>query len=154
MPPNRSKHFSPPRDLVIYLESGKQLVYDPGTCEPGLVRLKPVGNLSLDEIWLHPESKEDPNFGADGYYNIPAVSLTGECENYDPEFILLWLPNEKLYGTWDCDHWQLTTFPKAKWADIALNPAPYLDAQWNPNSVKRGGIKPWKTYKFRKGMPF
>jgi hypothetical protein len=56
--------YNLPKDLEIFLQSGKQLDYDAEATETGEIGIK---------------------------------SLTNKCENYDPEFLLLWLPNEKLW---------------------------------------------------------
>ena len=90
--------FSLPSDLLDFLRAGEQLDYDYSKCEPGKVALKDPSALELGVVWLHSGGsafrEDDPNAGEEGYYEIPAVSLTGKCEAYDPEFILLWLPNE------------------------------------------------------------
>lgn len=147
-------HFGLSAEAVEFFAAGRQFIYDPTHCEPGLVRLKSLPQLCLEKIWLYPESEEDPNSGNEGHYSIPAVSLTGECGDYIPNFILLWLPNEKLFGTWDNDHAELTVFPGAKWKDIEDNPAPYLDAQWNPVAVPFATIKPWQSYPLSPGRPY
>lgn len=146
--------FNLPADAVEFFRRGDQLRYDPSDCEPGEVLLKGLRELSLGEIWLEADTPGDPNAGMGGYYSIPAVSLTGECVAFDPEFILLWLPNERLFGTWDCDHWKLLVFPKVKWADIVAKPAPYLDVQWHANQLVTGSLTPWTDYKFKPGKPF
>ena len=100
-------------------------------------------------------SKDEPNFEESGYYEVPAVSLTGECKHYDPEYILLWLPNEQLFGTWDCDHWDLSVFPNVTWNDIVRNPALYIGSQWECSDKKSAEyFKPYPKYEFKEGMPF
>ena len=91
----------------------------------------------------------------EGYYEVPAVSLTGQCQAYDPEFILLWLPNEQIFGTWDCDHWDLYVFRDRTWPDIVADPATYLDSSWNDYQRKNSEYyKPYPEYEFKEGMPF
>ena len=92
-----------PGDLVEFLAAGIPLDYDPSSIEPGTVALKTLGELEPGVVWVNadesPLSKDDPHAGDHGYYEVPAISLTGACEAYDPDFILLWLPTEQLFGT-------------------------------------------------------
>ncbi len=102
--------FSLPDDAVEFLRAGRQFEYDASRVEAGEVKLKRLEELSLGEVWIGTDIDGDQHAGDDGYYAIPAVSLIGECKAYDPDFILLWLPQERLFGTWDCDHWVLRFF--------------------------------------------
>jgi hypothetical protein len=126
--------LNPPTELIDFIKSGKQLEYNPSECEVGEVKLTKFDSLKLGEVWVDSEQsplyEKDPNKDEKGYYAVPAVSLTSECDDFDAEFILLWLPNEELYGTWDSDHWDLKFFPNYQWSDIIQNPVPYLNAQW------------------------
>lgn len=117
----------------------------------GLVSL---GDLEIGEVWVGSDVAGDPRFGEDGYYAVPAVSLTAECDAYEPEFILLWLPNEMQYGSWDADHWVLSVFPGVNWAKIVDQPAIYLNAQWDARSEVAEKFIPWPNYDFSPGMPF
>ena len=130
-------------DLEEFLRKGNQLTYDISLCEAGYVGLGSFDQLILGKIWVSPEEGE-------GYYEIPAVSLSVGCESYAPEYILLWLPNEKQYGAWDCDHWILTVFPGVSWKDILVNPLFYLNAQWHGQGSKYIPI----SYSLNSGMPF
>jgi len=145
--------FNLPDDAVEFFRAGGQLKYDQ-RIEARDVKLKRLNELALGEVWINTDMKGDPHSGKKGYYAVPAVSLTGECSNYSPEFILLWLPNEKLFGTWDCDHWLLTVFRDASWADIVASPTPYINAQWDVNHKFGTPFVPWPKYKFKAGMPF
>ena len=70
-----------------------------------------------------------------GHYEVAAISLVDDCEHeYNPLGLLVWLPVEACFGSWDPDHWDLLTFPGATWADIVANPARYLDAIDDPSS--------------------
>jgi hypothetical protein len=146
--------FDLPKDTVEFLRAGKQFEYDHEKIEAGIVKLKRLDELSEGEVWIGTDIEGDPHAGKDGYYAIPAISLTGECKAYDPEFILLWLPREKLFGTWDCDHWVLKVFRKGRWADIVGNPAAYINAQWNLNDKLGSQLVPWPKYKLQPGRPF
>jgi len=146
-----------PADLVVFLRDGRELTYDAGKCEAGQIRLVPLGEHTVGEVWVNPADKpdgQDPHGGEEGYYAIPAINLVAECEGYQPEFILLWLPDSKLYGTWDCDHWILSVFLGVTWAGITQDPLKYINAQWYPNSVESEEVVPWPKYRFKKGRPF
>ncbi|WP_415901028.1 hypothetical protein [Neptuniibacter sp. QD48_11] len=133
------------KDLKDFLRQGLQLEYDHTKAEAGFIGLHSLEELSEGVVWVCPEANE-------GYYEVPAVSLSSTCEAYDPEFLLLWLPKEKLYGAWDCDHWSLTVFPGAVWTDIIADPVKYLNAQWIPDLVGKQIIP--KGYSINEGMPF
>lgn len=147
-----------PDDFVAFLRSRKTLQYDQESVEPGHVGLAPLSELKLGAVWINsdgsPFEDDDPQAGEDGYYEVPAVSLTNECESYEPEFILLWLPNEQLFGSWDCDHWDLFVFRDTTWADIIADPARYLDVQWSDTEREISDyFKPFPKYGFKQGSP-
>jgi hypothetical protein len=120
-----------PEDLRSFLESRKKLKYASSVCEPGQVLLKKLSQLEMSFVRI----EKDQSTGTPEYYDIPAISLTDECEGgYDPEFILLWLTEEKKYGTYDTDHGILWVFHDVTWLNIVKNPVPYLNAQWEVNS--------------------
>ena len=146
--------FNLPDEAVEFLRAGGQLQYDYRLSEAGEVKLKRLDDLSLGEVWVDTNIPGDPHFGEEGYYASPAGSLTGECPDYDPEFILLWLPEEKLFGTWDCDHWVLKTFPNTSWSEIVARPAGYINAQWDVNDQPGSMVVPWQKYSFKTGRPF
>lgn len=137
-----------PLDLINFLKSNKELEYDYSSIEPNFVGIIDFEKLKLSEIWIEGETNDK------SYYKIPAINLTDKCEYYSPEFILLYLPNEKLFGTWDSDHWKLYIFPKATWTDIVSNPAPYLNQQWNPTEEFGLLFNPKENYILIKGWPF
>ena len=138
-----------PKDLAAFLEGNNQLNYDYSRAEPNKITLCSLAELKPGVIWLSPE---DENI--DGYYEIPAVNLVSSCVAYDPDFILLWLPNEKVYGTWDCDHWCINIFPNTSWTDIVENPLPYLNSQWYPDNGVSRAYKPYLKYSLKEGRPF
>ncbi|MBS0265485.1 MAG: hypothetical protein JSS02_26370 [Planctomycetes bacterium] len=146
--------FNLPEDAAAFLRAGRQFEYDASRAEAGDVKLKRFKELSLEEVWIGTDMDGDPHFGEDGYYAVPAVSLTGECKAYAPDFILLWLPQEKLFGTWDCDHWVLKVFRGARWSDIVANPVAYLNAQWDFTDTLGSQFVPWPQYEFKTGRPF
>jgi hypothetical protein len=145
--------FNLPTETVEFLKSGKQLSYGSKAVEWGEVKLKSLDKLELKEVTVGTETDEDPHAYEEGYYSVPAVSLTGECQSYDAEFVLLWLPNEQLFGAWDCDHWVLTVFQSTSWADIVEDPASFLNAQWDLNTTVGSRFEPWTKYEFKEGFP-
>lgn len=103
----------------------------------------------------HALNDDVPHAGEIGYYEVPAISLTNKCENYDPEFLLLWLPNEKLYGAWDSDDWYLFVFPGKTWTDIVNDPRTYITAMWfDFDREVSAYFKPYPNYQYIKGRPF
>ena len=95
----------------------------------------------------------DPHAGESGYYAIPAVNLVADAEGYEPEYILLWLPNEQAYGTWDTDHAELLVFPDVSWTDIAADPLPFVAAQWDGPEPGVPFV-PYPKYPYKPGRPF
>ena len=153
------KKLKLPTDYIEFMESKGVLEYAHEEIEPGLVGLTPMPNLELGEVWVNsdgsPNASDDPHAGDDGYYSVPAVSLTNKCDSYDPEFILLWMPHEECFGTWDCDHWDLFVFDNTSWLDIVENPAKYIEAQWADIDRDIGShFKPYPKYKFKTGRPY
>ena len=146
-----------PDDLRAFLRGRKRLRYDAAECEPGRITLLPLSKLAVGMVWVNArpadDPRGDPHAGGDGHYAIPAVNLVATAEDYDPEYILLWLPGEGLYGTWDNDHAELWVFPGATWADIAADPATYVSAQWDgPDQAVP--FVPYPKYPYRPGRPF
>jgi hypothetical protein len=138
-----------PDDLRAFLADGMQLKYDTSQSEPGQVIIYSLDKLSLGTVYVTDSSNirsTERTLSERGYYTIPAISLTSSCDDYDPAYILLWLPSEQVYGTWDCDHWLLYIFPGATWASIEHNPVPYINAQWDASSEVRQLFNPLGLY--------
>ncbi|MFA6097140.1 MAG: hypothetical protein WC788_05935 [Candidatus Paceibacterota bacterium] len=144
-----------PKDLEDFLRQGKELEYDRYTCEAGEVRLRKLQELKAENIKISTKhvprisEQDDPNKNKNGSYIIPAVSLVAECENYDPDFVLLWLPREQKYGALSgaCVN-ELLVFPTATWSDIAGNPVKYINAQWKGDYSAAEDFNPWQKYPF------
>ena len=83
----------------------------------------------------------------DGFHHerFRGVDLVSTCRNGDAAGIMVWFSALKVYGQWDCDHHQIIVFPGATWTDIAKNPKPYFNAQWEPDDVPHRYLKPRKS---------
>ena len=147
-----------PQDLIDFLRNKKRLRYDYALCQAGKIKLKNIHDLSIEDVYVDSEesplSKDDPNAGKKGYYAVPAISLVAECQGYDPDGILVWVPDISMFGSWDCDHWDLLVFPNITWTQIAANPLPFINAQWQPHIVSCEFFAPWNIYEFTKGKPW
>lgn len=141
-----------PDDLHQFLEHGKSLAFDPKDCETGAITFHSLSDLSLSEFHLQtyatPIEKDDPNVGESGVYVVPAVSLLSDCQKYGADFLLVWLPEEKKFGSGDEEHGHLIVFANATWSDIMANPVSYLEAQWNEGGEFGEYLRPWDKYPF------
>lgn len=147
-----------PPDLVEFLAAGKQLVYDPDECEAGAIRLLPLDRLKLELFPMFIDSamtelyESDPHKEDNGYYLVTGVNLVAECEDYDPCGLLMWLPIERRYATWDHSHWYIGVFgPDQTWAEIIKAPAQHINAQWVgafSDSVPATPLKPWPIHRY------
>lgn len=138
-PPRKKQAKGPvehplPAELQQFLDDGDQL---PASAMgmTGAVVLTPSPErvtlaVSSDD---RPWEADDPHRGEDGFYEVPAYSLIDDCEEeFNPLGLLVWLPVEGCFGTWDPEHWDLIAFPTATWADIVADPARFLDALGDP----------------------
>ena len=147
-----------PDDLLEFLRNGRQLDYDAEDAPTGRVTLRLVGELSVGLVWINArpthDPQGDPHAGEGGHYVIPAVNLVAMTEEYDTgEYMLLWLPEERQYGTWDCDHAVLLSFPGVTWTDIAADPVEYIMAACDM-SEPGVAVVPYAKYPYRSGRPF
>lgn len=140
-----------PADLEEFLRAKKQLQYAVEECEAGAVGLHPLSALRLATLLVNtyatPLEETDPHQGESGYL-VPAVSLTASCEGYTPDFLLLWLPTENLFGNFDVEHGHLNVFPDTVWTHITKNPVGYLNSQWEPEDGLSMPFQPWPRYEF------
>jgi hypothetical protein len=149
-----------PTDLVEFLAAGEQLVYDPGDCEAGAIQLLPLDRLKLELFPMYISSdmeelyESDPHQGENGYYLVTGVNLVAECEEYDPCGLLMWLPIEWRFATWDHEHWYFGVFgPEQTWTEIVKAPAQHINAQWVgafADSVPATPLVPWPTHRYSK----
>ena len=68
-----------PADLRAFLAAGKQLEYDPVTCEAEAITLLPLSELKLERFPVetsgHPWFELDPHFPAVNSYLVLGVNL-------------------------------------------------------------------------------
>lgn len=150
----KSSKLDLPLETVEFLKRGSQFEFDSSNTECGPVMLKPFTHLNRDEFTIvtdgTPAKRNDPHRGEEGYYILRVVDLIGECDSYDPDGLLAWFPDYKLFGGYDVDHHQAIIFHQASWKDIAADPAKYLNAQWNPTGRHVKYVhEPWKYCDFR-----
>jgi len=138
--------FEIEQNLEVFLKEGTQLEYNESVFEAGKVEL-----IKHDDLKLGYVNIVGPEYGKN-YYSIPAINLTSSAEGYDPEYILMWLPNEKKYGAWDSSHWIVYIFEGAKWSDIVSDPLTYLDAAFD-GSDAAVELNPEKDYELKTGWP-
>lgn len=145
-----------PADLVAFLKAGKQLEYDPATCEAGKVELLALDQLKVQLFPMFIDDEElfalDPHHGENGYYLVEAINLVRECDGYHAVGTLIWLPFDNVYGTWDEEHWYIGVFdPETTWTKIVEAPAQHINAHWVgafPDSVNATSLIPWPKYRY------
>jgi hypothetical protein len=142
-----------PEELLEFLRSGSQLDYDPENCECGQVTLFAHDELSPSVVFIDsndaPFADQDPHAEEEGCYVVPAINLFEECDGYDSDGILIWLPDQKVFGTWDSEYWDVLIFPSATWNEISASPVKYLNAQWEPEAVRCEYLRPFPDYPFQ-----
>lgn len=143
-----------PDDLVAFLNAGRQLDYDPTTCEAGTVTLLPFSELQMRTFGAQsfgtPHEADDPHPGP-GVYEVPGVDLIASCTgDYEPEGLLVWFPGEQSFGVCDPSHDYILIFgPAVSWSEIAMSPARFINAQWEFEDLDRAPaefIVPWPKY--------
>lgn len=146
-----------PADLVAFLAAGKQLEYDPESCEAGTVELVPLDELKLERFPVETGSldvrEQDPHYPALNSYLVLGVNLAASCTgDYEPVGLLLWLPVERRYGIWDSSHCGVRMFaPEVAWTWIAADPIPHLNAGWtgmDPQSPPMEDLVPWPAHPY------
>jgi hypothetical protein len=146
-----------PADLVAFLAAGRQLEYDPTTCEAGAVTLVPLAELKLERFPMETGGlavfEQDPHYPKCGSYLVAAVNLTAKCTgDYDAVGLLLWLPVERWYGTWDDSHCTLRMFgAEVTWTRIVASPARHINAQWSgmdPKAPPVEDLVPWPSHPY------
>jgi len=141
-----------PDDFSDFLKAGRQLIYDPKACDCGTLTLLPLEKLSVSQFRIFTSEIQfvwgDPHH-CKGHYYVPAVNLVETCQDYDPFGILVWIPLEGLFGTWDTDHHIMSVFPKVTWSQIVQDPIRYITAQWRFDASTSKWLIPWPKYEWR-----
>jgi hypothetical protein len=145
-----------PEDLIAFLLDGSPRALDAGSY--GTVNLVPLDELRAETLEvtpnLSPFADDDPHRLDGGYYAVPAVNLVegSPRPGFDfPAWLLLWLPNERRYGSYDLDHGDLMMFaPEIGWSDIASDPGPFVQASdgGGDGPVSLCYLKPWPRYPY------
>ena len=140
-----------PDDLRDFLASGRELEYDPAECENfGRVNLRQLTKLRVIKYPTRPTEDgrvpwldDDPHKGEEGYYYVQLVDLVSESEQCPAaaDGILVWLPEERLFGYWQTDYSALWTWEGVSWSDIVADPLRFLNAE-HPGDE----FKPWPKY--------
>lgn len=141
-----------PDDLYAFLKKKRQLACDWKHAQTGRLKLLALDQLRFGSVYAAARGTADPNRRRRGIYRIPAISLIGRCERYDPEHLLTYLPFEGKFATFDGDHAVVTLFTQATWTDIASNPLPYINANWEskPAAPSWRRTQWWRRYEFFK----
>src|SRR5262249_52378066 len=120
-----------PADLLAFLQRGQQPDYEPASCEAGKVTFLPLDKLKVEFFPMDANSPNDPHAGEHGSYLVAGVSLIASSCGYEPVGLLMWLPLDGRYGTWDGEHGTLRVFPgDVNWSAIAEDPPRYINSQW------------------------
>jgi len=144
-----------PDDLRDFFAAGRQLEYDASKCEAGRVTLRPLEKLRVGKYLTRPTRNgqvpclEDDPHQEEGYYSVPAVNLVDDCEGYYPEGILMWLPEEGLFGHWNGDYLSISVFPGVIWSNIVVDPLRFINrAMGIGDDELMQELKPWPKHPF------
>lgn len=124
-----------PPECASFLAAGEQFseVYSDRTPislgrvpVPMVIPVQPQDTIGVDLDDLGPDDEypEPPT------YDVPALDLVETSGDGQPTGLLIWLPVEGCFGSWDCDHWRVRVFPDATWADICAAAGDYLEGGW------------------------
>jgi hypothetical protein len=138
LPEDLHSYLSDPANLKLHLSEGeiRDVELYPAEAVPTA-----IFDVDTYEFYLSGEFAEDPaqRFEFDGY------DLVKSCGSYSAEGILVWFPKLQAYGSWDCDHHKIMTYPHTAWTDIIRDPTWYLNGQWYPENVLHEYVRPWRN---------
>jgi len=123
-----------PPDLLAFLRAGSPPTLEAGHYGP--VTLFAPDELRVEVLEVTPNMAPfvggHPHASGYGHYAVPAINLVrGDPRpGLDfPAWLILWLPGERRYGSYDLDHGDLLVFPPAaSWSQIAADPLPFIEA--------------------------
>ncbi len=98
----------------------------------------------------HNETGNDPELR----YDIQGVDLIRDCGGYEPEGILIYIPEFQEYGSWDCDHGLIAVYPNVGWSTIETRLVDYVNAQWYPQLAEQYLLRPWADDRCSKIKPY
>ncbi|MEM7475690.1 MAG: hypothetical protein AAF483_11925 [Planctomycetota bacterium] len=151
------QYLNLPQDLVSFYESGRPRQFSDEDCEAGATELFDFSELEIQRFPMETGSldncDDDPNRAKANSYLVPAVDLICSCTGgYDPTGLLLWLPEEGRFGTWDSSHCIISVFSDCvTWDLIEQSPAEYINAQWTgmyADSPPSEPLLPWLKYEY------
>lgn len=147
-----ANNVSLPADALAFLASGKEFTYAPETCEAGAVTLLAADLLRTQYFPMDCQStdvaEDDPHQDELGCYLVQGIDLIASSTGgYEGTGLLLWLPREARYATWDSSHQVIVVFDAdVTWAKIAEAPAQHINSQWGDmfeDSVAVTCLEPW-----------
>jgi hypothetical protein len=145
-----------PEDLIAFLRGGSPRTLSIGYGE--MVDLVALEELCVETLEVTPNlspcAHEGPHRFDGGYYAVPAINLVNRSPRSSvdfPAWLLLWIPDEGRYGSFDLDHGDLMMFaPEIAWKDIASDPEPFVRASdgedGGPVSIE--SLRPWPRYPY------
>ncbi len=132
---NLFKELDLPQEYIDYLSKEKHLKFKfSGKAEISFATLCTITDIRCINISLYPSTEHnDPNSKRRGRYILKVLDLVEDIGgDFNSMGIFVWVPDIKLFGTWDSDHYELTVFKNKKWTDILSNPEVYFNAMWQP----------------------
>ena len=96
---------------------------------------------------------QDPHHREMGCYLVEGINLIAECTGgYDAVGLLLWLPRDRCYATWDSSHDFIGVFrPQVTWSQIAKAPCSTSIASGlacSRNSAPTSCLVPWLRHSY------
>ena len=142
-----------PDDLAAFLRGGPRTL---GAGHYETVTLFGLDELRVETLEVTPNmapfAGDHPHADGYGHYAVPAVNLVrGDPRpSLDfPAWLLLWLPVERRYGSYDLDHGDLHVFPPgASWTQIVADPLPFVRASdgFGDGPVPVEYLEPWHRH--------
>ncbi|MEO0476378.1 MAG: hypothetical protein AAF085_10495 [Planctomycetota bacterium] len=148
-----------PGDLINFLSSGLKFDVDESRCEAGAVQLVSLSHLHLQRYPVETSGlkvfEKDPNYPSVNSYLVLGVNLTSASSiehEGGADGILLWLPIERRFGSWDASHCTMSVFgPEVTWSRIVENPTAHINAGWqglDPESPPMTDLIPWLNHPY------
>jgi membrane protease YdiL (CAAX protease family) len=113
-----------PDDLVAFLESKRDLDYDPTQCEIGVFTFRTLDEVGEIDLAVDAEDHQSNCI-------IRALDLVKTCEVYDPRGMFVYIPSLRKYGSYDSENRVLITYRGMSWTNFSSDPARYINAAWD-----------------------